>query len=116
MKKIIAGILFLMSFNLLAMKVTVDDAFCGEMDPFVVGDVCLVFVTVSPESRIALVFDFDKFQNKFEDAAESLVGKNIYIDFYQVEIITDGKVISVLKDFNDSYYYMKAPVEAINAN
>jgi hypothetical protein len=83
----------------------IHDFFCGEMDPFVVGDVCIVNVTVGIDKKIALLFDFDSIVNEIEDT-EIFNGRKAKIDMNKLSKIYDRDVLEVLRDFDDKYFYM----------
>lgn len=89
---------------------TVDEVFCGEMDPFAVGDTCLMFVTTNENKKFGLNFDFDSWLNVFVDDG-SLQGKTITAE--NCEKINDSNVINSLKDYNSSYFYMNCSVDFV---
>jgi hypothetical protein len=83
----------------------INDFFCGEMDPFVVGDVCIVNVTVGIDKKIAILFDFDSVVNEIE-GTEIFIGRKAKIDMNKLSKIYDRDVLEVLKDFDEDYFYM----------
>jgi hypothetical protein len=114
MKKLLIVLSVLGSFSAFATKATVDDAFCGEIDPFVVGDACIVQLSTSKGSKIALVFPDYELEEKIGDSAETLNGQIVDVDFSLAEKIYDYDVIHVLKSMGKKYFYMYAPIDAIH--
>lgn len=96
-----------------ALSGKVVEAFCGEMDPFVVGDVCIVNTDIKKNEKqnIALVMNFDEFLEKYEDG--TLDGKDIVIDESSIMNLQRRETIRVLQDFDDDYFYMSADIDAI---
>lgn len=90
----------------------VDDVFCGEMDPFVIGDVCVVNLTKEEDNKkLALLFDFDEFTTAYSEG--ELSKKLVEIDSSVLALVTDRDQLVVLRDFDSTYFYMFAEVKAI---
>jgi hypothetical protein len=90
----------------------VDDTMCGEIDPFVIGDACILQLTQENGKRLGLVFDFDDFMNRFTEY--ELNGKRVKIDDRFISKITESDVIRELQDYSSDYFYMTADIEAIS--
>lgn len=89
---------------------TIDNIFCGEMDPFVVGDTCITFITTENKKKVALNFNFDEWLNSYSED-ESLWGRTISVN--HCEKITEAEVVRVLKDYDSSYFYLNCAVEYV---
>lgn len=84
------------------VDVLVDDFFCGEMDPFVVGDVCILFVSYG-DKKTAVLFDFDSLADVDVDA---LAGKKARLNTKRLTKLYDRDTLEVLVDYDSSYFYM----------
>jgi hypothetical protein len=103
--KFLSLLFLLSSLNVFAAtKGTIDEFFCGEMDPFVVGDVCILNVTQDDGKKLAIVLDFDSFAYAYDEGA--LKGKRVALNIDTLSYIYDEDALEVLRDFDDSYFYM----------
>lgn len=84
------------------VEVKIDDFFCGEMDPFIVGDVCILFVSHA-DKKTAVIFDFDSLADIDVDA---LAGKKTKLNFKLLSKIYDRDTLEVLIDYDKEYFYM----------
>jgi hypothetical protein len=113
MKNFISVLFLILSFNLFSTEVKVDSALCGELDPFIIGDACVVMVTAPASSKIALVFDYT-LEDEMGTSVETIIGKTISINFDLVKKIKSKKMFNKLNElFGEDYYFMSAPLEAI---
>ena len=84
------------------VDVLIDDFFCGEMDPFVVGDVCILFVSHG-DKKTAVLFDFDSLADVDVDG---LAGKKAKMNKTRLSKIYNRDVLEVLIDYDNEYFYM----------
>jgi len=121
MKKIILITITLLSLTVLAadnneIEGTVVDVVCSEMDPFAVGDACVVFAEVDATgAKRGLVYnDYDwSFLHVAEpDSATDTVGDQFIAA--GCEKIYDMSVVNVLKDYNSSYFYLSCDVSSFS--
>jgi hypothetical protein len=84
-------------------KATVKGSVCIEVDPFVVGDTCLLSLEKSSGEELTLVLDFDEFQASYED--QKLYGRRVEVRKSLIKKITKRDVLEVLKDYAESEYY-----------
>ncbi|MCO4794240.1 MAG: hypothetical protein KC493_11030 [Bacteriovoracaceae bacterium] len=97
------------SFSSTIFKATVEDTFCVEMDPFVVGDVCLLNLEREDNGKkLTLLLDFDEFSNQDGE----LEGQVLSVDSSKLEKIRNREVLSILLDYDNNYYYMNASIDA----
>ena len=115
MKSMLLILSILISFNISAqvMNGTIDEVICAEMDPFVVGDVCIVFSTdLQSGSSVGLVYrDYDfayQYLNNLMDWDE-FVGREFSADY--CEHLTNFNEIGVLKSFNPNYFYLNCELQ-----
>jgi hypothetical protein len=80
MKLFLATLMALVSFNSFSFTGTITNAFCAEMDPFVVGDACLISYKDKKEVVRHVLFDFDDFYTVFsEDDINDMKGDTVKI-------------------------------------
>lgn len=94
------------------IKGTIDDVFCGEVDPFAVGDACLVLTTdTETGNKLGLVYrDFDWSYNFIpaNEDATTAIGKEFTADLCST--IPNIDIIRELKEFNSEYFYLECNV------
>lgn len=93
-----------------SVKAKVLDTFCGEMDPFAVGDICILNIETTEAKKLAILIDFDQFIMTYND--EELLGKTVMIDIDSLEKIYDRDELEVLIDFDSTYYYMHGSIDS----
>lgn len=108
----------MLSFSALAVEIpsvitgTLEDVFCGEMDPFAVGDVCVVFTTDEATGmKLGLVYDdydWGYIHVPETDSAEDMVGDRFQAS--TCEKIHDRNQIGELKNYNGDYFYVRCYV------
>ena len=111
MKKIGIILLVLFSINSFAVSGIVKEVFCGEMDPFHVGDACLIELEDSNKKRVVVLYDFDYFlETHSEESMNSMIGKKLNIEANFI----DDPELSIAMDFlgTDISFY-SADVEGI---
>lgn len=95
---------------------TVTDAFCGEIDPFAIGDACLVFVKENASGRLYGLHyhDYDFMSVVLEDQSDmsDLVGKEV--EAYSCDFFEDSNAIYALKRFNSRAFYYDCYVYDFN--
>jgi hypothetical protein len=114
MKTLLSTLVMLTSLQLAAAEsftATVKDTTCAEIDPFVVGDRCLVQLEKTSKERLTLVIDFDEFQATYEE--NELAGKLVTVDGNKLKKIMDHEVLDVLNDFTKTRY-VYATTDALN--
>jgi hypothetical protein len=91
---------------------TIDDLFCGEMDPFVIGDSCVLFITEDKTNdKLAFVYsDYDLWDviDTMADEVGKTTGMHIEIDMNYQEKFYNKNAIHVLKDYDSRYFYFRA--------
>lgn len=100
MKKLIfvAAMAVMAQANALNLVGTVTEAFCGEMDPFVVGDACLVRVQTQDYKDAVVLLDFDNFQDIYsEEDQENMVGDVVVIN--GVDLAENQEEVAYAMDF-----------------
>lgn len=121
MKNLILGALFLTMFNINAdmIEATVDDIVCAEINPFIIGDACILFSTeISTGNKLGLVYpDYDLF-----DVAEE--AGYFYLDrgdangtvftATNCSYFTSGEDISELKSYNSQYFYLSCDLNGLS--
>ena len=90
---------------------TVDEAWCGEVSPMVIGDACILQVTKTNGVKLGLVFDFDDFTNLYGEV--ELAGAKVKINDEYLSKITDFDAISELRQFSGHYFYMYSDLDAL---
>lgn len=93
----------------------VNDVFCGELDPYY-GDVCIVFIEESSaKSKMALTFDFDKFNEVFSDPLDGDTSKlhNKTVMAADCKPIKDSQSIASLKGYDSKYFYLNCETNKI---
>ena len=91
-------------FSSKASLAHVEDAFCGEMDPMVVGDVCIVFISLK-NKKLGLLMDFDDFLSSYDP--ETLIGSKILFDKAYSFTITNRYIINTLRKYDEDYFYLE---------
>jgi hypothetical protein len=83
---------------------TIELAICGELDPFELGDACVVYGTASDGSPIGLVTDLGLIDEHGYDGLEALGGKPLSLESASLRPLKDSLVLAVLLDlaFADS--------------
>ena len=114
MKFVMMILAAMVSFGASAVEVpsvitgTAEDIVCGEMDPFAVGDACIVYTTDEATGmKLGLVYDdydWAIVHVPETDSVGDLVGDRF--EASTCEKIYDRDQISVLKDFNSEYFYV----------
>ncbi|MBT5093887.1 MAG: hypothetical protein HOM21_06580, partial [Halobacteriovoraceae bacterium] len=118
MKHILLGLLVVLSFNTYAknnkamtgtLKATVDEVFCGEMDPMVWGDICLILVSKG-NKKYGIVADHEGFFEDYdlEGEASQLNGHPITVDFTEVERIESKSKRRILRRYAKGYFFVTA--------
>ena len=101
-------LIFAITAQATTFNATIDDIWCGEMDPFAIGDVCVVFVTKEKgNSKLGILFDFDAFLEE-NDEYEIMIGRKATINSATYSKIRDREIIDILKRFDSSYFYLQA--------
>ncbi len=113
MKSLFAITAFILSMNAFSanLKATVKESFCGEIDPFAVGDACLVYLETKTNQKLALLMDFDHFQNEYLE--NELKDQAVIIN---TDLLTNlsGDVLAELRSMDSSYYYQEAQLDALS--
>ena len=81
----------------------IDDAFCGEMDPFVVGDVCIVFINQN-NTKLGFLMDYDEFLSNHNP--DDLIGETILFEKNNISKIRNPHIIDTLRKYDDNYFYV----------
>lgn len=100
------------AFAAMNLSGTVDEVWCGELDPFF-GDTCVAFVVNDENQKYGLVLDFDAWQTNHPDQ-DALSGKPF--SAASCEIISDFDALKSLKNFNDQYFYLDCYSVSIEVN
>ena len=98
------------------VEYTVDDAICVEYDPFVVGDICLIYLTQTNGRKVAVLFDFNimssreirSTQPESVYSIDELTGLKVTLDTTYLEPIRSAAVIRELKSDRPEYFYMSS--------
>ncbi len=116
-------LVFFYSLNLFALESAdrihgqVDYAFCGEMDPYEVGDACVVFVTeYETNKKFGLLYnDYDWAQKFLADSdgdEDALNGDSVFVKYCSKIYISNQ--IDVLKDHDPNYFYLDCHVDGFS--
>jgi hypothetical protein len=74
----------------------------AEMDPFVVGETCIIIVSTSEKKTVLLQTDFEKCNDNSDELYEGR-GLSVYLD--ETNVIVDPDVLSILSEIQaDSYF------------
>ncbi len=110
MKLFIAALISTVSISASAGKfnATLDEVFCGEVDPFVVGEACVLSMTKEDGSKVGLVVDIDAyFEEYYDDDLEE--GLSVVVDDSSLKNIYSRSVLGVLQNsMSKDYYYLYA--------
>lgn len=98
-------------------KVFVENVLIGEIDPYEVGDACLIFVR-TPDQKLYGLLNRDDACYDQEQALRKLRGTFVSVHSEEAEGITEVKkksVLKILKSYNDKadYYYWNGKYEPI---
>jgi len=112
-KQILILFLTIFSLNSFASNelAKVDDVYCGEMDPFVIGDVCVINLSKANNTKLAIVIDMDEFFNIYDEG--DLDGKSVEVDSSTLSPIYDSQTLSILRDFDNEYFYLTGSIDSI---
>src|SRR3989338_6449156 len=83
----------------------VKEVYLGEMDPFVVGDACILTVRTSEGKVYGLVNTDDSCYEKSEEL-QALEGKSIAVSSSHLTTIDNKDAIKVLKEFDSEPFYL----------
>lgn len=83
------------------VQIRITDHICGEIDPFIIGDACLVQGT-SEKKNYALVIDMDEYY--YSSLSEIEINDIITVDDTYLELIEDIDTINEMRDFFDITY------------
>lgn len=86
---------------------TIDDVFCGEVDPFIVGDVCIVSLSQETGEKISIVMDIDNYYNQFNEF-DLEEGLGVIVNQDSLELIDNTNILNILKQYDSDYFYVKA--------
>lgn len=92
------------------IQATVKDSLCGEIDPFAIGDACLVYLKTNDNKKIALLMDFDEFQDEYLE--EELNNQKVLIDTDGLSNVK-GEALLELRSMDSSYFYQAAQMSAL---
>lgn len=114
---IILSMLFISQFSYAEIiKIRVTDHICGEIDPFVIGDACLIQGS-SEKRNYALIIDMDEYY--YSALAEAEVHDVITLDDIYLERRTDNDTINELNDYFNIrytkffYYELLFPTDSV---
>lgn len=111
MKNFILLIALIFTYNAFSQtRGTAEELFCGEMDPFVVGDVCLLNVTLKNNQKLSILLDFDTIVE--EEIEGTLAGSQVLIFENTLRKIYDRETLRVLRRFDEGYFYMQGERES----
>ena len=120
MKKLLIALALLSSFTIQAstVKATINEVVCGEMDPFVIGDACILFSTDNETgNKIGLVYsDYDWAYEHASDLNnyDVLNGRSFKAD--NCETFKNYDAIRELKDYNSDYFYLSCNIFGFSFN
>lgn len=83
----------------------------GEIDPFVVGDACIVTVKKDNGDLIGLVTDFDACNDFGLEGA--YIGRRLAIPASALSLIRDNDRLSVLREFDGKSFFLDVEFGAI---
>ncbi len=87
MKKFLVLSMLLASFSLFAQTKSfkITDSWCGEIDPFLIGDACVLTIQESPEKNSHyVIINLDDMSSRYPDV-EELTGMTFVADLKQME-------------------------------
>lgn len=99
-------------------RIRVTDHICGEIDPFIIGNACLIQGS-SDKRNFALIIDMDEYY--YSSLADSDTNDIITIDDTYLEKIIDTKTINEVNNYfiiNDSkhyYYRLLFPTDSVKS-
>ncbi len=97
------------------LKAIVIDYKCVEIDPFTVGDVCLLNVIKDNGHKLSLVFNHEAATNP-PLIVEEMTNLNILINELKLSYIYDSTSLSKLRSYNNEYFYMFAGPDAVKVD
>jgi hypothetical protein len=78
-------------------------AACGELDPFVIGDACLVILELAPDRNVVLVSrDFDLADALDTPSLEDFEGRDASIPYAALEKIESAEILDELHRHDDT--------------
>ncbi len=99
-----------------SIRGTVVEVVIGEMDPFHVGDACIVYVKTTSKIKVGgeetyrgTLFGITEVGDdcyKSQEQLNALEGRTVYIPRANVNYLSDSKTIGVLKDYNSKAFYL----------
>lgn len=107
---IMAAALLTMNAYSANFTATVEKSMCGEIDPFAIGDACLLYLEKDNGKKLALLMDFDEFQDEFSE--NELRGQQVKVYADTLENIK-GEALAELRSMDSSYYYQAAEMSSI---
>ena len=93
---ILASLLLLSNAHAEECGFIVNEVTCGEIDPFVVGDACVIELS-SKNKNIALVVDLESFLENFDSDASSYKDKLMMVQMHEIKKVS-LKVSKVLQN------------------
>ena len=89
---------------------------CVEIDPFILGKVCLLNLKTKDEKRITLILDYDLQIANNNLIPANMEGKPVTVNSNKLTRVLDGQALNELKSYNEKYYYMYAEIDAVTIN
>lgn len=94
----------------------IQNVFCGEMDPFAVGDACVVFVKeFSTNKKLGLVYrDYDWMEQflPMDQEMDFPIGNEVNVHY--CEKIGNRAEVQTLKDYDSEYFYLNCSVDGFS--
>jgi hypothetical protein len=90
----------------------VDSVFCGEMDPFAIGDICVVFTTSQKgKKKIAILVDMYEYLSTYQEG--ELDGQSVIVDLSSTDKIYGSKKLYSLNRYDNNYHYLDGIVDSL---
>jgi hypothetical protein len=120
MKTLLITLIFITSFSLKAEVVegTINDVICAEINPFVIGDACILFSTdKNTGNKVGLVYS--DYTWAYEYASESndwsvFTGRTFSAS--SCDTFTSYDEIRELKEYNAEYFYYRCNIFGFKFN
>ena len=109
MKCLVVFLSFFLSVNALCASyhAKVDDVLCGEIDPFIIGDACIIYLTrLEDQKKMAVLFDIDEVWNSLGESIDGFTGKRVLVNPRYFSKIYNPAQIEELRQMDSKYFYL----------
>ena len=90
----------------------VDDVYCTGPHPLILGDVCLINLTLSTGRKLSIVTDMDDFFNTYDEG--DLDNQVLEVDISKLSMFTNYQAVRILREISPEYYYMQGTTDSFS--